>query len=87
MSNTDVLSRIRAYITDNFLYMRPGFQLADDDALLGRGIIDSIGVMELVTFVQDEFGVTVDDEQITEENFGSAAAIARFVAARPAAAA
>lgn len=82
MSMSNAIPRLQHYVTENFLYMRPGFALGNDDSLLGRGIIDSIGVMELVTFVQEEFGVTVEDEAITEENFGTIAAIARFVDAR-----
>jgi acyl carrier protein len=77
-----IVSSLRAYVSENFLYMRPDYVLRDDDSLLVRGIIDSIGVMELVQFVQQEFGVDVDDEEITEANFGSIAAVARFVGER-----
>ena len=82
MPMSNATARLRDYVTENFLYMRPGFALGNDDSLMGRGIIDSIGVMELVTFVQEEFGVTVEDDAITEENFGTIAAITRFVDAR-----
>ena len=74
--------RIRRYIMENFLYMRPDYQFTDDDALLGKGIIDSIGVMELMAFVEEEFGVTVADTDITEENLGSVSAVCRYVASK-----
>ena len=51
----------------------------DADQLLGEGIIDSLGFVELVEEVQSRYGVTVDDTEITEENFGSVDAIAGFV--------
>jgi acyl carrier protein len=82
MSTSDVLQRTRAYIVDNFLYMRRDVQLAASDSLLGRGIIDSMGVMELVQFIEESFGVRVDDEDITEENLGSLDAIASFVTSK-----
>jgi len=79
MSPNDVVSRVRDYITENFLYTRPGFSVGDDDSLLGNGIIDSMGVIEVITFIQTEFSITVDDDDITEENLGTLSAIAKYV--------
>lgn len=79
MSHPEIISRVRAYVAENFLYMRKNFEFEDTDSLLGRGIIDSMGVIELLTFVQSEFGITIDDDEITEENFGTLWLIARFV--------
>jgi acyl carrier protein len=86
MSHHAVVDRLRAYVRENFLYMRHDVELRDTDSLLGRGIVDSLGVMELITFLQAEFGVDVPDEMITEENFGTVRAIADFVMAKRAAA-
>ena len=77
-----VRARIRRYIAENFLYMRPDYQFADDDALLGRGIIDSLGVMELISFVEEEFGETDADTDITEQNLGSVNAVDRYIATK-----
>jgi acyl carrier protein len=77
-----IAERTRAYVRDNFLYMRPDWPLGDDDPLLESGVIDSIGVVELITFLQGEFGCTFDEEEIAERNLGSIAAIARFVHAK-----
>jgi acyl carrier protein len=60
--------------------MRPGLNVGDHDRLLARGVIDSMGVLELIGFLQTEFGVAIGDEDVTEENLGSLAAIARYVA-------
>jgi acyl carrier protein len=73
-------TEIRAYIEENFLYLHPGVEITDDDDLLAMGIVDSLGFVELVDEVQAQFGVTVQDVEITEENFGSIAAIDAFVA-------
>jgi len=82
MDEAAILARTRAYVTETFLYMRPGFTLADQDRLLQRGVIDSMGVMELIAFLRSAFGVDVADEDITESNLGTLADIARYVLAK-----
>jgi acyl carrier protein len=79
MNTTTVMDRVRAYVSENFLYMRPTFQLGDDDRLLGRGVIDSIGVMELIEFLGDEFRIEIVETEITEKNLGTLRSIARYV--------
>ncbi|HKO15630.1 MAG TPA: acyl carrier protein [Gemmatimonadaceae bacterium] len=81
-TDTEIRSRIRSYITENFLYMRPDFALGDDDPLLERGIVDSMGVMEVLQFIEEEFGVQAADDEITEENLNSLDAITRFVSGK-----
>ena len=80
MSDTDVRGELRMFIEDNFLYLRPGIELADGDDFLARGILDSLGFVELVEEVQTRYGITVEDAEITEDNFGSIDAITGFVA-------
>ena len=79
MDEPAILTRTRAYVLDTFLYMRPGVALGDRDRLLQKGVIDSMGVMELLAFLRTEFGVVVADEDITESNLGTLADIARYV--------
>ena len=78
-SEADVITRVRAFVQENFLYMYSNFQLADDDCLLEKGVLDSMSIMEMVSFVEAQFGVTVLEEEITETNFGSVAGIARYI--------
>ena len=87
MTAAHVIDRTRAYITENFLYMRRVFRLSDTDSLLGTGIIDSMGVMEVIAFIESEFGVEIGDDDVTEENLGSIRAISRYVVSRGEAAA
>lgn len=82
MTPIEVTERVRAYITENFLYMRPDYSIGEEDSLLGKGIIDSMGVIEVITFIQQEFGIIIDDDDITEENLGNLAAISRYVASK-----
>ena len=78
MSQADVAREIRAFVEENFLYLHPGVELADDDDLLGAGVVDSLAFVEIVEEVQSRYGIEVTDAEITEEHFGSIAAIARF---------
>ena len=81
MNDTDgqVRQQLRNFIEENFLYLHPDVDLDDGDNLLRLGLIDSLGFVELVEEVQQRFGVSVDDVEITEENFASVEAIAGFV--------
>jgi acyl carrier protein len=81
---TDIRVDMRSFLEENFLYMHPGVELKDGDDFLALGIIDSLGFVELVEEVQSRFELTIDDVEITEENFGSIDAIAQFVAAKQA---
>ena len=81
-TKTDVRADMRSFLEENFLYMHPGVELKDGDDFLALGIIDSLGFVELVEEVQSRFELTIDDVEITEENFGSIDAIAQFVAAK-----
>jgi len=77
-----VNERTRRYIERNFLYARPGFSLGDEMDLFRSGILDSMGVMELIEFIEEEFGVSIGEDDITEENLGSIAAIGDYVSRR-----
>ena len=70
--------RIRDYIRENFLYGSKD-QISDEGSLLDAGIIDSTGAMELVSFLESEFGVQIDDQDLVPENLDSIAAMTAFV--------
>ena len=78
-SSDQVRKTMRNFIEENFLYLRPDLDLGDDQDLLALGVVDSLGFVELVEEVQSLFGVTVEDVEVTEENFGSIDAIVAFV--------
>jgi acyl carrier protein len=79
VSETEIKSRVRAFVQENFLYAMPDFELGDEDRLLERGVIDSMGVAEMIAFVEAEFGISTSDDEVSEANYGSLTAIARFV--------
>jgi acyl carrier protein len=71
--------RLRQFIIGNFYVADPTL-LQDDDSLLDAGIIDSTGVLELIGFLEREFGVAVADEEILPDNLDSIAKLTSFVA-------
>jgi acyl carrier protein len=69
---------IRKFITTNFYVADPA-KLADDASFLDQGIIDSTGVLEVVTFLEDKFGIVVGDNEMLPENLDSVRNLAAFV--------
>ncbi|RTZ97536.1 MAG: acyl carrier protein [Deltaproteobacteria bacterium] len=66
----DIKTKIRSFIIENFLFGDDN-GLKDDTSFLEEGIIDSTGVLELVTFLEEEFEIEVDDEELIPENLDS----------------
>ena len=79
MTEEDVLQKVRDYVAENFLYMRKNKELGDDESLLRTGVISSLGMMELVGWVEETFNVAVGPEEITEQNFDTLRGIAGFI--------
>lgn len=74
----DPTSEIRQFVIDNFLFGRSN-GLRDDDSFLDQGIIDSTGVLELISFVENTFQIKFDDADLVPENLDSIASVAGFI--------
>jgi acyl carrier protein len=72
---------IRKFICDKFPIAKSR-GLEDSSLLLEEGVLDSLGVLELVNFLQDEHGIPIEDEELVPENFASIDAISAFVEAK-----
>ncbi len=72
-------TQIQDYIARNLLFSDNGFPYADDVSFLEEGVVDSVGVMELVAFVEEEFGLKIDDMDVTPDNFDSVNKLAAFI--------
>ena len=70
---------IRSFIVESFLFGEDAGMPADQDSLIEGSIIDSTGVLELVAFLEEKFGLTVADADIVPANLDSVDAIAAFV--------
>ena len=73
-----IQDQIRAFITSNF-YVSDPEALGNADSLLDSGVIDSTGVLEIITFLEEHFGLTVEDAEMLPENLDSIDNIANFV--------
>ena len=80
----DLKENIRQYIAKNMLFS-DSFPHSDDASFLEEGIIDSIGFMELVTFVQQTFTIEVGPEELVPANFDSVSKLARYIESKRAA--
>lgn len=75
----EIEAQIRKYVSENLLFSDNGFEYDDDDSFLQEGIVDSVGVLELVLFVEETFGVAVEDQEITPDNFDSVSKLASYI--------
>ena len=72
------------FITQELLYGEEDMELMADDSLLTSGLLDSLGVMQLINFIEEEFAVSVSPEDITIENFQSINVITNYISQRQA---
>jgi len=70
---------VREFVVENFLF-GDGVNLKDDTSFLESGIIDSTGILELITFLEETYGIQIEDEELVPENMDSLQNVARFVA-------
>ena len=76
--DTQTLERIRDFVFTNFPLARER-RLDDDDSLLDGGIVDSMGVLDIVSFIEHEFEVELADEDLVADSFETIAGIASVV--------
>lgn len=73
---------IRGFILKNYLFTSDITAIAADDSLMERGIVDSTGMLEIILFIEEHFGVKVKDEEMIPDNLDSVDKIAAFVEER-----
>lgn len=78
MSDT-IKSQVRAFIVENFLFGDGSYPLADELSLVDSDLVDSTGILELVTFLEETFGISLADADIVPNNLDSIDRIANFV--------
>jgi acyl carrier protein len=73
---------VRQFVIDNFTFDDGNGHLCNDDSFLETGIIDSMGMLTLVDFVREKYGINIEDEELKPENLDSVSRITKFVQAR-----
>jgi acyl carrier protein len=81
MTGNHLNAQIRQFLLKKFPLARKR-QLTDSDALLESGILDSQGVLDLVSFLEEQFSITIADDELVPENFQTIGRIAAFVETR-----
>jgi acyl carrier protein len=76
----DIKGRLRSYVEDNFIMGARAERLGDDDSFLEHHVLDSTGFLELVTFVEETYGVKVEEDEMIPENLDSLNSLAQFLA-------
>ena len=75
----EIDSTLRNFVIQNFLYGDRNAALDNNDSFLEKGIVDSTGVLELVSYLEETFGIKVEDEEIIPDNFDSIATLTRYI--------
>jgi len=74
-----VESQVKTFVVDNFLFGEGGDDLSPETSFTDAGIIDSTGVLELVDYLEETFGITVEDHEMSLENLDSIGRVASYV--------
>lgn len=75
----DVRASVKAYLRSELDAARLGAQLDDDTRLIESGIIDSLGIMKLLQYLEESFSIHISDDELRPENFETPAIIASLV--------
>jgi acyl carrier protein len=79
LEDEGIEDRIREFVARNLLFSENGFPFQNSDSFLRHSVVDSLGVIELVTFVERHFQVPVKPAEVTPENFDSVNQLAAFI--------
>ena len=74
-------SAVREFIAENFLF-RADVEVSNKQSLLETGVMDSTGVLELIAFLEQTYGITVADNEIVPENLDSIDNMTRYLASK-----
>jgi acyl carrier protein len=73
---------LRAFILDELHWNGRSDELSDDYPLIERGVMDSLGIFSMVSFVESEYGIEIQDEDLVPANFGTIGGIVRLVGSK-----
>lgn len=79
VDTNNAINEVRAWLKQN---ITGGEDLPDDYPLIDKGVLTSLQTVELLMFMEEEFGVTVEDEELNEENFATVADIAALISSK-----
>jgi acyl carrier protein len=78
-AGTGIEHALRTFLADNYLFRGGADSIADTDSFLSQGIIDSMGILELVAFLEQTYSIRVADEELVPENLDSIRQVSDYV--------
>ncbi len=81
MDLKSIRKEIRQYVFENFI-LGEDEDLSDDESFLETGLIDSTGILELITFVEETYDIEIEDEEMIPDNLDGIAKVADFVSVK-----
>jgi acyl carrier protein len=75
----EIKNKLKEFIAENILFSDNGYPYQESDSFLEKGIVDSMNVMEIVAYVENNFGIEVEDMEIVPSNFDSITSISTYI--------
>jgi len=75
----DTNKQLRDYIVENFLFGDTETAFSDTDSFMEKGIIDSTGILEVITYIEENFNFKIEDDELIPENLDSISNIVNFI--------
>lgn len=82
MDSNEIQKQVREYVIENFVLGDEEDTFSDNQSFLDTGLIDSTGILEVIGYLEDEYEITIEDDEMVPENLDSVDRIARFVHAK-----
>jgi acyl carrier protein len=78
-SSQSLEQEVRRFVVENFLFGEDDGSLQLEDSFLDSGVIDSTGVLELVTFLEQQYEIKIDDTELVPDNLDSISRVSSFI--------
>ena len=79
VTKEEIITSVKQFIVDNFMFGNESEEIANNDSFMENGIIDSTGILELIDFTEETYGISIDDNELIPENLDSLDNISRFI--------
>ncbi|WP_319562180.1 acyl carrier protein [Marispirochaeta sp.] len=79
VQSNEVKTALKDFLVSNFLFGQNSLQFDDGDSFLEKGIIDSTGILELISYLEETYRISVEDDELVPENLDSVNAVDAFV--------
>lgn len=78
----EIIAELEKFILSELAFNKDQRSIASDEDILSMGVVDSMGIIRLVAFIEEKFGITVKDEDIVPENFQNIDSINNYIVSK-----